>query len=143
MIKDLLKYAVYGISIGCIYLVICLLLLDLFWPTGLYGVMQNFTLQILGGLTVSAVSSGGAVVYKFERLHFGLQIAIHLIIVFAVGLPIAFGLGWFPSGAPVVIVIIILVWLLVFFVTWLGFYLHGNREVKKINDKIKERDSKK
>jgi len=142
MIKTLIKYAGYGIVVGCFYFIVGFVLLDLFRPDVLYGIMQDFTLQVLGGLTISAVSFAGAIAYKFDRINLGVQIALHVVIVFVVALPIAVGLDWFSVSSPVSIAISIAVWIVMFFVTWFFIYLHGNHEVKKLNDRIKTFGSK-
>ena len=141
MIKILIKYTVYGIGIGCVILMACIIMLDLFWPDAFYTLMQNFAVNILSGLAISTVAYAGAVAYELDRLSFGLQVVLHTAVVLTVALLVAFMFGWFSSGRPIVIAIGFAAWLAVFFAVWLGFYLFGNRELKKINDKIRERDS--
>ena len=142
MIKLLFKYAMYGIAVGCFYIVAGLIIVDLFWPDALYTFMQqNFTLSVLSGLVISALSSAGAIIYTFEHINFILQLSIHTITVLTAALAIGFWQGWFFIGSPVSIAAWAGIWLLIFFATWLCFYLWGNHEVNKINKKIKERDS--
>ena len=143
MIKTLLKYALYGLAVGSLYLVLGLIVLDLFWHNGFNALMQNFTVNVSGGLAISAAVSVGAIAYEFDRINLGLQITIHATFVLIVALPIAFGLGWFPIDSPTTIGIGVAVWALMSVATWLGFYLFGNHEVKKINKKIKSREGQK
>jgi len=143
MIKTLLRYAVYGLAIGCLNMIIFLMILDSFWPDTFFVIMQNFTINILSGLAISTISSVGAITYKFDRLNSGLQIAMHIAIILVVVLPIAFIFGWFSSSSPTTIAIVIAVWGLIFSVIWFCFYQFGNSEVKKINNKIKKCDTKK
>jgi len=120
-----------------------LILLNLFLPDAFYIFVQsNFTLNVICGLAISAVSFAGAIAYEFDRLHLGFQVAMHVAIVLVVAVPIAFVLDWFVGAPPIAVAIFITVWVVLFFVTWLGFYLYGNREVNKINEKIRERESK-
>ena len=141
MIKTLLRYAAYGFAIGCIQLIVALLILDTFRPDVYYIFMQNFTAIALGGLPISTMAFVGAITYKFDRLNFGLQIILHAAIVLAVAVPIAFGYGLFSPDSPTTAVTIgILAWVVLLVLIWLGFYLHDNSKVKKINDKLKQRD---
>jgi len=107
-----------------------------------YALTQDFTINVLGGLAIGTMASASGVVHEFDNLNSGLQAIIRAVIVLIVALPIAFGLGWISSTSPIAIVVGIAVWLLMFAAAWFGFYLFGNSEVKKINDKIKARDSK-
>ena len=141
MIKILLKYTMYGVAVSSLYLLLGLILLNLFWNDGFHAIMGNFAINMLGGLAIGTAASVSGIVHEFDNLNSGLQAVIRTVILLAVAIPIAFGLGWISSVSPVVIAIGIVVWLLMFVAAWLGFYLFGNREVKKINDKIKARDS--
>jgi len=143
MIKILLRYAVYGLAMGSLYLLAGLILLDSFWYDGFYSFMQNnFTANILGGLGIGIVTSVSGIVHEFDNLNPGLQAVIRAIIVLVVAISIAFGLGWISFLSPTVIVVGVVVCLLLFVVSWFGFYLFGDQEVKKINDEIKARNSK-
>lgn len=142
MIKLLLKYTMYGVAVSSMFILIGLILLDLFWQDGFYSLTQDFAINIIGGLAISTVASMSGIVHEFDNLNSGLQAVIRTAIVLIVALPFALGLGWFSSASPIAIVIGIAAWLLIFAAAWLGFYLFGNLEVKKINAKIKAHDSK-
>lgn len=141
MIKTLFKYAVYGVGLGCFLIMVCLLMMDFFWPNMFNAFTQNFAVNVLSGLAISTASSTGAIAYEFDRLNFGLQAVVHIAIVLVVALPIALWFGWFSAGSPAAVAVRVAAWVIVFIAAWFGFYLFGNREVRKINDKIKERDS--
>jgi len=139
LVKIIFKYAAYGLAIACVQLLAVLLIFYTFLPSAFYVFLQDFTINTLAALLIGAISFIGAIAYKFDRLNFGLQIALHGAIVLVVALPVALSWGLLSSGSPASYAIGVLVWIVLFVAIWLGFYLHDNSKIKKINDEIRRR----
>ena len=141
MVRLVIKYLLYGISLGCTFFVIMCLS---FYVGGgqefLEMIFRDFARQSLGAMAVGIACGGTSVVYQFDRFSGFGKLLIHFCVGMGVFYPVAVSLGWIPFF-PDRIMVTVLQFLsscCIFMVIWFGFYLFNRNEVKRINERIKE-----
>ena len=139
MIKLIMKYLVYGIAWGCLWLVAICVAMDLFFPEVMQMLMENFTLHAIGSIIIGIGSATTPIVYEFDRMRKWLQVAIHAGVGLGTFFTVGFTQGWLPMASSAAIAFSVVSGVIVFFVIWTGFYLYGKHEAEKINEKLKER----
>lgn len=141
MIKLVITYIFYGISLGCTFFVImCLSFSVGGGDEFLEHIFEDFARQSMGAMAVGIACGGTAVVYQFERLSGLVKVMIHFCVGMGVFYPVAISLGWIPFF-PDRIMTTVLQFLsscCIFMVIWFGFYLFNRNEAKRINERIKE-----
>lgn len=141
MIKLVITYIFYGISLGCTFFVImCLSFSVGGGDEFLEQIFEDFARQSMGAMAVGIACGGTAVVYQFERLSGLVKVMIHFCVGMGVFYPVAISLGWIPFF-PDRIMTTVLQFLsscCIFMVIWFGFYLFNRNEAKRINERIKE-----
>ncbi|EOT24753.1 hypothetical protein C805_02966 [Eubacterium sp. 14-2] len=140
-VKLVVKYILYGISLGCTFFVI--MCLSYFVGGGealLRPIFKDFARHSVGAMIVGIACGGTAVVYQFHRLSSLAQMIIHFCIGMGVFFPTAIYLGWIPFY-PGRVIYTILQFLLscgIFMAIWLCFYLFNRNEAKRINERLRE-----
>jgi len=143
MFKHIAKYLLFGIAWGCVSFVFMHIILDFIIPAdNQLFIAENFTVHALAFIAVGIASAGTSIVYTIDRLRLWQQITIHATVTLGVFFPIGFGLDWLPAESTVAIVLSVAGVILFFWIVWTGFYIYSVYEVKRINNKIKELDSK-
>lgn len=140
-IKLVVKYILYGISLGCtFFMIMCLSFFigggeDLLTP-----IFKDFARHSVGAMIVGIACGGTAIVYQFHRLSSLVQTIIHFCVGMGVFFPTAIYLGWIPFY-PDRAIYNILHFLLscgIFIIIWLCFYLFNRNEAKRINERLRE-----
>lgn len=137
--KNVLKSIMFGIAWGCtINCIICLVV------ALVQGEIAFTAMECLKQFVCSVIVGVGfavpALIYKNERLPQAIKCIIHLGIGFAVYLPTAYAANWIPTEMGIGALISVLVIMLIgSIVIYFFFWLYYKREVKKINEKIKEK----
>lgn len=140
----LVKYLLFGVSWGCLFFVLtCLIGNAVGGKAYLLAVMGDFNRQALGAMVVGIGYGTTAIVYDSEKLPFGLQVFIHFAVGTGVYFPVAFSLGWIPTGGPVNILLMVLINVAMFFIIWSGFYFYYRNEARRINEKLRELEPQK
>lgn len=143
MLKMVMKYIFYGISLGCTsFVVMCLS-----YSVGgrrdiLAEIFNDFTRQAVGAMIVGLACGGTAIVYQSHRLSGLAKKIIHFGVGMGVFYPVAVYLGWIPFY-PERLGVTALQFLFfggIFMVIWFGFYLWNRKEAKMINERLRERE---
>ena len=140
-VKLVVKYILYGISLGCTFFVI--MCLSFFVGGGedlLTLIFTDFARQSIGAMIVGIACGGTAVVYQFNRLSVLSKTLIHFCVGMGVFYPTAVYLGWIPFY-PDNIIFTALQFLFscgIFIAIWFCFYLFNRSEAKRINERLKE-----
>lgn len=140
-VKLILRYILYGISLGCTFFVI--MCLSFFIGGGeefLTSIFRDFGRQSVGAMIVGIACGGTAVVYQFNRLSVFMKTLIHFCVGMGVFYPTAVYLGWIPFF-PDNIIITVLQFLFscgIFMAIWFCFYLFNRSEAKRINERLRE-----
>ena len=136
-VKLVIKYVLYGISLGCTFFVLMCLSYSLWGGEEiLMEIFRDFTRQAAGAMLIGVACGGTAVVYQLDRPSRLMKIMIH----FGVFYPTAVSLGWIPFH-PERIGITVLQFLAscsMFVVIWLCFYLFHRTEARRINERLRE-----
>ena len=140
MFKLIIKYSIRGIGWGCFFLVLNTIIFDLGNSEALQVIFDNFTSHAIGFLMLGIAVGGGSIIYEIERFHFGMKLVIHIAVVTIMLLIVGFASSPAPLENPTVLIATILVNALLLCAIWGGVYLHGKREVQKINKKLKEKN---
>ena len=93
----ILKYILWGISIGCTSFVI--MCLSFFVGGGdefLTMIFEDFGRQSVGAMLVGVACGGTAVIYQFQRFSWYVKVIVHFCVGMGVFYPIAVYLGWIP-----------------------------------------------
>lgn len=141
IIKLVIMYIFYGISLGCTFFVImCLSFSVGGGDEFLEQIFEDFARQSIGAMAVGIACGGTAVVYQFERLSGLVKVMIHFCVGMGVFYPVAISLGWIPffPDRLMTTVLQFLSSCCIFMVIWFGFYLFNRNEAKRINERIKE-----
>lgn len=140
-VKLMVRYILYGISLGCTFFVI--MCLSFFVGGGeefLASIFQDFGRQSVGAMIVGIACGGTAVVYQFNRLSVFMKTLIHFCVGMGVFYPTAVYLGWIPFF-PDNVIITVLQFLFscgIFMAIWFCFYLFNRSEAKRINERLRE-----
>lgn len=137
----IIKYMLYGISIGCTFFVIMCLS---FYAGGgeefLSMIFHDFARQSVGAMLVGIACGGTAVIYQCSRLSGFVKTLIHFCVGMGVFYPAAIYLGWIPFH-PDRVFFTVLQFLCscgIFMAIWFCFYLLNRKEAKKINERLRE-----
>ncbi|MEY8428629.1 DUF3021 domain-containing protein [Lachnospiraceae bacterium 46-15] len=140
-VKLVIKYILYGISLGCTFFVIMCLSYSLWGGEDLLIIIfKDFTRQSIGAMVIGIACGGTSVVYQFDRPSASLKITIHFFVGMGVFYPAAIYLGWIPFY-PDRIIHTVLQFLFscgIFMVIWSCFYLFNRNEAKRINKRLRE-----
>ena len=140
-VKLVIKYILYGISLGCTFFVI--MCLSFFVGGGedeLMLIFKDFARQSIGAMLVGVACGGTSVIYQFDRPSEFLKIMIHFGVGMGVFYPVGIYLGWIPFY-PDRIIYTVLQFLsscVIFMVIWSCFYLFNRNEAKRINKRLRE-----
>lgn len=136
-----IKYLLYGISIGCTFFVImCLSYSVLGGDDVLEEVLRDFTRQALGAMIIGVACGSTSIVYRFERLSLLCKTAIHFCVGMGVFYPAAISLGWIPFFPDRVLLTVLqfLFSCVIFIGIWFCFYLANRSEAIRINRRLRE-----
>lgn len=141
IVKLVIKYILYGISIGCTSFVIMCLSYSIGGDKDtLMQIFEDFTSQSVGAILVGIACGGTAIVYQFDRPSYFWKIIIHFCIGMGVFYPTAVYLGWIPfyPERKIIMVLQFLSSCGIFMAIWFCFYLFNRNEAKRINKRLKE-----
>ena len=85
---------------------------------------------------MGAVAMGGVLLHEIERWPMALSAAVHWLLIEAVYVPVALGLGWVENGTELLIMMI--VQLVVYLIIWVIMFLRWRAQVKQLNRLLKE-----
>lgn len=145
-VKLVMKYILYGISLGCTFFVVMCLSFSVWGGEDiLMSISKDFTRQSIGAMIVGIACGGTSIVYQFERPCRFVKVIIHFCVGMGVFYPVGIYLGWIPFY-PDRIIFTVLQFLSscgIFMLIWFGFYLFNRNEAKRINKRLREleRDS--
>ncbi len=140
-VKLVIKYILYGISLGCTSFVI--MCLSYFIGGGqdlLTLIVNDFARQSIGAIIIGIACGTTAIIYQFNRPCILIKIIIHFCVGMGVFYPVAIYLGWVPFY-PDKITFTILQFLFscgIFMAIWFCFYLFNRNEAKRINKRLRE-----
>lgn len=140
-VKLVIKYILYGISLGCTSFVI--MCLSYFWGGGedlLMLICKDFARQSAGAMLVGIACGGTAIIYQFNRPCGFVKVLIHFCVGMGVFYPVAIYLGWFPfyPDRMLFTVVQFLFSCGIFMAIWFCFYLFNRNEAKRINERLRE-----
>lgn len=141
IVKLVVKYILYGISMGCTsFVIMCLSYYIGGGEEVLASIFQDFARQSIGAVIVGIACGGTAVVYQLDRLSGFAKTAIHFCVGMGVFYPTAIYLGWFPFYPDRIIYTVLqfLCACAIFMAIWLCFYLFNRNEAKRINERLRE-----
>ena len=141
MIKLILKHLWYGITWGCVVLLVWIVWWDVTDSINLQHFFDNPTSSTLGFVVMFIGLVGGGIVYDIERIGFFMKLVIHILLGIGFLLLGGFIIGWFTMESPAIIVYNIAVNVLILFAIWVGCYFYDKRRVKRINQKLQERNA--
>lgn len=141
VVKLVIKYILYGISLGCTFFVV--MCLSYFVGGGedfLAPIFKDFARQSIGAMLVGIACGGTAVVYQFDRPSGFWKVVIHFCVGMGVFYPTGIYLGWIPFYQDRILrtVLQFLSSCVIFMIIWFCFYLFHRNEAKKINKRLKE-----
>lgn len=140
-VKLVIKYILYGISLGCTFFVI--MCLSFFVGGGedlLALIFKDFARQSIGAMVVGISCGGTAIIYQSSHLSGFAKRIIHFCVGMGVFYPVAIYLGWIPFY-PNRISFTVLQFLFscgIFMIIWFCFYLFNRNEAKRINERLRE-----
>lgn len=140
-VKLVIKYILYGISLGCTFFV--LMCLSFFVGGGedeLMLIFKDFARQSIGAMLVGIACGGTPIIYQFDRPSFLLKIMIHFCVGMGVFYPVGIYLGWIPFYPDRIdyTVLQFLFSCAIFMIIWSCFYLFNRNEAKRINKRLRE-----
>ena len=141
MIEKLLKFYLWrGVFWGNTIFVINFVIVDLSDHNLMeYMLLENFIFSVMAFLVLGLGTGTATIIYEFERLSKLQQSAIHLTIGLCSYVFMQFMLfGEILTNMGVGIAY----FLIIFFAVWCGFYLYERHEAKKINEKLRKRNTK-
>lgn len=143
MVKRILKYLFYGISWGWSFFVIINIIgVITVGDAYLKPIMDNFIQQALGSALVGICCGSSSIVYTFDKLPRWMQAGLHFAIGLSGYFAVAYKLDWIPVASTLQIVSYVALGILIFAAIWSCFYFYSKHEVKKVNRRIKELESK-
>ena len=142
MKKELISKTIIRALIGAIIGIVISIAICLF--SGNYKEIINhpgyFVAQLTGSALLGLVNMGAMSIYEIESWGLVKTTVIHFAISFTSFLLANTLLGWFGRN---ILVIVIIVFVLVYFMIWLIQYLIWKKEIKNLNNDLKNMMSKK
>lgn len=141
IIKLVITYIFYGISIGCTFFVFMCLSYFIFGGEEiLMSIFKDFARHSIGAMIIGIACGGTAIVYQFERPGVFFKVMIHFCVGMGIFYPTAIYLGWFPFYPDRIIRTVLQFFFscCIFMMIWFCFYLFNRNEAKRINKKIRE-----
>lgn len=97
----------------------------------------------IGAMLVGVGFSVPAIIYESEKLPYGIKVLIHMGIGCTVMLVTALLVGWIPlEEGWKICTFTVAAEIMAAFLIWLCFSTHYKKMAKKMNQRIKEKDSK-
>ncbi len=140
-VKLIIKYILYGISLGCTsFVLMCLSYFAWGGEDLLMLICKDFARQSAGAMLVGIACGGTAVIYQFSRPSGLVKVLIHVCVGMGVFYPVAICLGWIPfyPDRALFTVLQFLFSCGIFMVIWFCFYLFNRKEAKRINQRLRE-----
>ncbi|MCI9526949.1 MAG: DUF3021 domain-containing protein [Lachnospiraceae bacterium] len=140
-VKLIIKYILYGISLGCTsFVLMCLSYFAWGGEDLLMLICKDFARQSAGAMLVGIACGGTAVIYQFSRPSGLVKVLIHVCVGMGVFYPVAICLGWIPfyPDRALFTVLQFLFSCGIFMVIWSCFYLFNRKEAKRINQRLRE-----
>lgn len=137
----MVKYILYGISLGCTFFVIMCLSYSVGGGEDLLMLIyKDFARQSIGAMIVGIACGSTSIVYQFDRPSGFLKIVIHFCVGMGVFYPVGIYLGWIPFYPDRIIhtVLQFLFSCAGFMIIWFCFYLFNRNEAKSINKRLRE-----
>lgn len=133
------KYLFRGIAWGCTFFVF-FCLGAYFWQGKdfLLNILEYYPKHAIGSILVGIGYGSTPVVYQWKRPSLAAKALIHFFVGTSVFFWVASYLAWIPLSAKRYIILELLVSCVTFTAVWMGFYLFGCKEAKKINDRLQE-----
>ena len=135
--KKALRLGAMGLFLG---LLVGAGFLLLFGPVdsflGVRGAWASAAYMLYCGF-MGAVNNGGQVIYEVEEYSIARATVTHFLISMSTVTVLGYGLKWFPPFGPVF-------WIMtaacaaVYFAIWLAYYLAYRREVRRMNEDLKQ-----
>lgn len=139
--KLVIKYILFGVSVGCTSFVIMCLSYHIGGAEEiLAAIMEDFARQSIGAMIIGLACGGTAVVYQFNRLSMLAKTVIHFCVGMGVFYPTAVYLGWIPFHPDRILytVLQVIISCCIFMLIWFCFYLFNRGEARRINDRLRE-----
>lgn len=139
--KLIIKYILYGISLGCTFFVIMCLSYSLWGGEDiLLLICRDFTRQSIGAMIIGIACGSTSIIYRFDRPSALGKVTIHLCVGMGIFYPTSIYLGWIPFY-PDRIFLTILQFLfscVIFMLIWSCFHLFNRNEAARINQRLRE-----
>lgn len=136
VIKSIMLGTAWGCTVNCVVSMIIA-----FAQGGLSYTPSEYLTQIICSVIVGIGFVVPTLVYRSERLPQAVKCIIHLGIGFTVYIPTAFFAGWIPTEAGIGVLITTIISILISsFIIYLCMYIYYRNEVRRMNDKIKEKN---
>lgn len=141
VVRLVIKYVLYGISLGCTsFVIMCLSFFAGGGEAFLELIYKDFARHAAGAMAVGVACGGTAIIYQFDRPCALVKVIIHFCAGMGVFYPTAVYLGWIPFY-PDKFLYTVLQFLasgLIFMGIWFCFYLFNRNEAKRINERLRE-----
>lgn len=139
MLYRIIKYLASGISWGCTFFVLIILLGELIAGDAfLEPVLANFTKQALGSILVGIACGSSSIIYTFDKIALWLRIVIHFFIGLTGFFTISYYAGWMPLGSVYHIIGYVIIEIFIFTILWFCFYFLDRLEARKVNRRLRE-----
>lgn len=140
-VKLIIKYILYGISLGCTsFVIMCLSFFACGGEDLLMAICGDFARHSAGAMLIGIACGSTSIIYQLERPSMFWKIIIHFCIGMGVFYPVGISLGWIPFY-PDRIMLMVLQFLfscVIFMAIWFCFYLFNRNEAKRINERLRE-----
>lgn len=144
-VKLVIKYILYGISLGCTsFVIMCLSYFAWGGEDILMQICKDFARQALGAMIVGIACGSTSIIYQFNRPSGLFKTIIHFCVGMGVFYPVGVYLGWIPFYADRILFTVLqfLASCGIFMLIWSCFYLFNRNEAKKINKRLRELEHK-
>ena len=142
MIKSIMRNLIIGITAGGLLFVLAIILMDL---TGSDMMRQdffdNFTIYAISFIGISTGFSVSSIVFEIDRLALSLKIAINAFFGFGIFFFVGPRVGIISLDSPAQIGVYIVTAIVIFLAGSLIDYLLSDREAKRINARLREREA--
>ncbi|WP_164129525.1 DUF3021 domain-containing protein [Sharpea azabuensis] len=144
MKKQLMKSIFEGVSIACILFCLIGVIFDLIYGGTFTLTSYSFTKMVIGTMIVGLGFSLPTLIYENEKYSLLVQTLIHMSIGTIVMIIVGLYVGWIPltHGLPTALCIILLE-IATALMIWFIYYLQNKKLAKKMNERIKEIQTKK
>jgi len=141
MLRRFMSYFSKGIYWGSTIFIINAIMVEITNSPAVDFFSENLIFQILGYLLFGLTLSFSQIILESERFTNGIRLTVHILVITCAVLILGFVFGWISMDSPLIILIYLLQFAIVYAAVWVINYYYEKYCIDEVNKALKKRDT--